>query len=68
MLATHWGMAENADVIKVEILLHPDGGAEVLVPPVDTVRYASLLESAAVALRRAAESAERNLETQTSSD
>lgn len=48
--------------IKVEVLVYPDGGTQVSVPPVDPVRLAPILASAAEAVRRAAESATRDLE------
>ena len=55
-------MTEDAGVIELKVLVYPDGGTEVSVPPVDGERFAPVLESAAVALRRAADRARRDLE------
>jgi hypothetical protein len=55
-------MAEATDGIRIDVLVAPDGGTQVSVPPVDGERLAPLLESAATALRRAADSARRDLE------
>jgi hypothetical protein len=55
-------MAMDADVVKLEVLVYPDGGTQVSVPPMDELRRVPVLESAAVAIRRAADSAARDLE------
>jgi hypothetical protein len=41
-------MADEADAIKVEVLIYSDGGTQVSVPDLDDVRRIPVLESAAV--------------------
>jgi hypothetical protein len=60
-------MSDEPGVIKLEVLVYPDGGTQVSVPPVDDRRRAPILESAAVALRRAADRASRELDPVTCS-
>lgn len=60
-------MADEADVIKLEVLVYPDGGTRVSVPAVDEVRRVPVLESAADALCQAADRARRDLEPVTCS-
>ena len=60
-------MGNDTAVIKLEVLVYPDGGTEVSVPAVEDERRGPILESAAVALRQAADGARREREPVTCS-
>ena len=55
-------MPTDADVVKLEVIVYPDGGTQVSVPPMEALKLASMLQSAAVAIRCAADSAARDLD------